>query len=299
MSDKYQKNISDLKSYSKLSETKYYLKGTLAIIRNYIKLKIKKNKFKRVPKFVQSKYDSEVKNTFFKNETWKKSKNLEHFCYIGFRPAVNENSTMYALIENRLVHGLMASIYEFDANKQMNTFKKFVSVNDEIVELGCGIGRRLFFLRSKGWTNKLEGFDISDNLIQTGQKINEYFDCNIYLKQANIVNHLDPNIIKNKIVFTSHALEQIKYSTEDVIRNILEGKPKQVIHFEPVKELYGWSLRDFASRINISVKDYQESLLTTLKRFEKKNLLHILDAYRLGYSASPFNETSLIRWVPN
>jgi len=93
-------------------------------------------------------------------------------------------------------------------------------------------------------------------------------------------------------------MEQLKYHTEEVIQNILEGNPKQVIHIEPIKELYGNSLRDITSKLYVKCSDYQDNLLTVLKKFESKNKIKIYECQRLGFGVNPWHEDSVIRWMP-
>ena len=104
--------------------------------------------------------------------------------------------------------------------------------------------------------------------------------------------------VSGKTVFTQKVLEQLKYDTEKVINNLIKSKPKQVIHIEPIYELYSNSIRDIASRLYIQYSDYQDNLLMTLKSFEEKGKLKILDIRRLKFAANPLHEDSLIRWIP-
>jgi hypothetical protein len=104
--------------------------------------------------------------------------------------------------------------------------------------------------------------------------------------------------LESKTVFTQKVMEQLKYDTYNVIENLINAKPKQVLHIEPVAELYKWTIRDQISKLYIKAADYQDDLLTVLKTFERKGKIKILEVRRFGFAANPYHEDSFIRWIP-
>lgn len=64
-----------------------------------------------------------------------------------------------------------------------------VDKNEEIVELGCGIGNKLFFLWKNGFTN-LSGVDISENAINLARDMNRIRKCGISFHVADLTKQL-------------------------------------------------------------------------------------------------------------
>ena len=80
--------------------------------------------------------------------------------------------------------------------------------------------------------------------------------------------------------------------------SILESKPFQVLHFEPIFESYGNTIQDTACKKYIEYKDYQRTLLSELKNMENNNLIEITHNFRLDTAPVPLHIPSFIRWIP-
>ena len=286
-------------SYSQLpffESLKYEIKILLKILRAHY---IRKQKKIRTTNVVEADYENNAWKNILESEYWLKSNNLEQFCFTPTSCSKLEDITeIICLLDNKLVKTTFPFIFNYMATKNSSILKKFVTETDDLVELGCGFGMALFSFRSKGISNSMTGYDISSNAISAAKKINQHFRCNIKFDTVDLSKPFNGSFLKQKTVFTSHSFEQLKYYTETAIDSILRGKPKQVLHFEPVVELFGFGLRDTVSKVHNSFADYQDNLLTTLKKFEKQQKLKILEVKRLGHETNPFNETSFIRWEP-
>ena len=264
---------------------------TLAI---YLKIRILGGKRNRTKAYVKSEYNDTAWKNILEGKYWKQTKTLEEFCS-SVDPSLNHPALF--LIHGRFYRTAPINFYRIWNDKIYKLFTKFISEDDEIVEIGCGVGSQSFFLRACKLNNIMYGIDISENSIKAANEINERFHSNIKFKVMDITEPINSDFITNKTVFTAHVLEQLKYQTEKVIQNILRAKPKQVLHFEPVKELFKNNLKDIIAKQAMKVKDYPDNLLTTLRKFEKMGLLKITDAHRL-YLGAAFNDTSFIRWIP-
>jgi len=144
----------------------------------------------------------------------------------------------------------------------------------------------------------MEGYDISETGVKAGREISNFFNCNIKFDVLDLTAEFPKNIFKEKTVFSSHCFEQLKYHTEKAIYNLIKANPKQVLHFEPVKELFGWSTRDVVSKLYNYAQDLQNNLLKSLRKIEEKGFLEITNVHRTGMAVNPFLETSFIRWIP-
>jgi hypothetical protein len=235
---------------------------------------------------------------YLKEQKWKNFDTVTQFCYENYGTKLNICSDKLVLLDNHLYKTTkhnwnklrIALLYEY--------VKSFLSNDDVLVELGCGIGRNLFNFYAMGISNLLEGYEYTKTGFQTSEAINNFFQCGIKFGQVDLKKSLKNIDLKNKTVFTHHVLEQLKYDTKDVILNLIEASPKQIIHFEPVVELALDDNFGFIFKKYIEKKDYQDNLLSNLQSLESENKLKIIDTLPNQFGFNPSNQTSIIRWVP-
>lgn len=254
----------------------------------------------RTKEIVLKSYDQSTWKKILEKEPWKNAKTLTIFVDTPMEKIFGDN------IENKwlgVINGKL-SLFSYNTKSKLQkqllteTLKKFVKNNDKIIEIGCGYGRNLFSLRDQGFQNEITGYDFSENSISAAKKINNYFNSEINFDVVDMTKDLRSKNLKNKLIFTFHSFEQIKYDTKTVIEDLINSDVSQVIHFEPISELYGYDVRDITSFLYIKARDYQDNLLKTLKDFEKIGKLKILQCERTNFAENPFHETCLIRWTP-
>jgi len=288
-------NHTKFQSMNKLDQIKFETKLLLKILRNRY---IRNQKRTRTKGTVQKDYDQNAWKNIFLSKYWEKAKNLEEFCFSVIPTSgLNADTKITCLIDGKLTRITTQSYQNYVSKKHYEIMKNFLDENDEIIELGCGFGYRLFSLRMQGLKNQMRGYDVSTYGTKTAEEINNFFSCDIKFGKFDMTEDFDTSILTGKTVFTYHSLEQLKYYTQKVISNLIKSKPRQVLHFEPVPELLGFNLLDIVSKQHNSYADYQNNLLSTLKNFEKNHLVNITDVKRLRY-VNPVNETTLIRWIP-
>jgi len=159
--------------------------------------------------------------------------------------------------------------------------------NDEVIELGCGLGVNLFRLSKEGFT-KLQGYDLSKNAIKFATQYNKKIDDNIQFDVLDLSDKL-PNF-SDKIIFTHSCLEQVKHSMETIIQNIIDSKPKIVINFEVDFDNASFMVKQYCNAM-----DFQNNLVQELKN--NKNVEIIL-IKRLSLNISHVNIMSAIIWRP-
>ena len=288
--------IHAFQSFSKPTQIKYEIKILLKILRNRY---LRKDRKIRTKDQILADYDENAWKKVLESKYWLKAKDLKDFCSMVTPVSdLKSDTELVSLVDGQIGKTTLPYMYKYTSEKICKIVGNYIADIDEIVELGCGFGLRLFPFRAYGMNNPLEGYDVSPNAINSAKAINEHFGCNIKFGIIDLTKHFDQSVLNNKTVFTNHCLEQLKYFTENVISNLVKGKPKQVLHFEPVRELFGFDLYDLVYKQHNTYADYQNNLLSTLKKFERKKLIKITKAERLRFNGNPFNETSFIRWVP-
>ena len=285
------------KSTSKLYESLYFCMA--AILLTYRLQKNKLKKIKRDYEIVKKEYDQKNWKEIFENKEWLQFKSLHDYIFqIKKNGKDLQKVKIKALVDSKLYNISQYDYYKFRPMTMLNILKEFVADDEKIVELGCGYGFNIFSLIVLNLKNKFEGYDISKNAIDAANKITKQFNCDVTFGIYDMTKPFRPNLLTKKSVFTYYAFEQLKYKTEKVIKNIIDQKPNQVLHFEPIIELYSNEIRDVASKLYLKAQDYQDNLLKTLRMFESKKKLKITHVKRLGYSRNPLIEGSFVRWVP-
>lgn len=182
---------------------------------------------------------------------------------------------------------------EYFRRREIEFLSYFNQINDqEIVELGCGLGANLFSLYNAGF-KKLSGSDISKNAIDNLKKYVRMKEININFEDFDLNEKFPDGFIQDKIVFTHTCLEQCKHTMSNIIKNIIDGQPKAVMNFEV----------DYNSAPKMVKKyfdacDYQNNLINELKKLQNDNIICDLKIRKLFYGGSPVNRHSLITWVP-
>ena len=279
--------------FSKIKSNLIYSKSTIQMIAQNKKKSF--SQFQRNSDIVEKDYDLNSWSNILNEKKWLKYDDLLDFV-LDSKNTLNDEQISY--IENKICKITRSEYAKF--RKEILNFyiKQNIDDSDTIVELGCGWGLNLWTILVDNPQKKLEGYELSENGLNACKEINNHFNCNVSFGNINLTKNSTFPILKNKSVFTFHVLEQLKYDTSVVIENILKSKPKMVLHFEPVPELYGNTDHEKLVKHFINYMDYQDNLLTTLKIFEKEGRITIVDSKRLRFAANPFFETCLIKWIP-
>lgn len=164
--------------------------------------------------------------------------------------------------------------------------------NDQIIELGCGLGINIFNLHKSGFKN-LSACDISSNAIEKLIRYNNLKNLKINFFVHDLKNPFLKNELNNKVVFTFTALEQCKHIMSIALENILNSKPKIILNFEVNYDSSPYLVKKY-----FDVRDYQNNLVSELKLMEKEKKIKIIDIKKLFYSGTTVNSISVIVWKP-
>lgn len=269
---------------SKSIVIKYYL--------YLLKLCLKKQG-KRNDKVVNSEYDSGV---YMKSlEYPEKINDLRDILFLEYDKFVTDEKIGYVFDDK--FYEISNKGFVIELEKELhNWINKFVEKDESLTELGCGQGKHIILLRDSGFKGKLFGCDISKNAIEFANNINKKFGTNILFECLDMTKPL-PQKFSGTTIFTHTALEQTKHYNEKIIVNLINLKPKQVMHFEDFYELYPINLRTIGCRLYSYARDYQTNLFSILKKYEQKKKIRILDVEKLRIN-SPFSVRGVMRWIP-
>lgn len=245
---------------------------------------------------VMSEYDRGGWKTVAEARRWETCRDLEE--YLNPRSVRRRQ----AVLKDKLVWIDEHSYYEYRNRCLETILSNYTERNSGLVELGCGTGYNIFSLTRAGCWNKFYGYDLSETGITTARTIAERFgvrNCSFNVLDLTNIDHETSRLLRGKTVFTYYCMEQLKHQTEKVIQGLLSAGVRRVIHIEPATELLRiGSCRDWITRLYIFRNDYQDNLLKTLRAFEARNRLKILDSYRLYYAPTIRHDPMLVCWEP-
>ena len=245
-----------------------------------IKLTLKKQK--RTYDVVSKDYDSELWNKPFET--------IDFESLYGNYTRDDLNEEIIGSLNDTLIKDKFQNLENQHMSQFLETFQDYKS--ESIVELGCGLGANLFFLKKNGFSN-LEGYDLSQNAINNLKKYVKIKNYDMKFELCDLNETFPNDMLKNKIVFTSGCLEQCKNIMNNALHNIINSHPKLIINFE-----VDYDASDFIVRKYLDALDYQNNLVRNLKKLEKDGRIKIISINKMRYSLSPVNRSSIIIWKP-
>jgi SAM-dependent methyltransferase len=198
-----------------------------------------------------------------------------------------------------VVNGRLARGSHFEANKyilnrlaerieQYTTDAQATESEDRwVVEFGCGTGRNLLYLAQRFPNLRFLGLEQEPSTVAFAKSAAEKWGLDIEFIQANVcapVTGLPKNV---EIAFSMHALEWMPGIFTSAVQNMIGCSTRAAMFYEPVWELWPWSLRGIVSRLRILHHDYIRGLLSYIRKLDYP----IVEANRLSASANPLNET--------
>ena len=245
---------------------------------------------------VSAEYDGGYWSNALRDAAWQRCRTVADYV----APAAP--GSRVAKIENRLVRIPHRDYYEYRGEVLRRTLREKAGEARALVELGCGHGVNLFSLACDPHWTTLTGADISSSALAAGREAARHFGLSERMTFLPLdllaADHPSWAAVRSATVFTYYSFEQLKRGLRAAVENVLRAAPARVIHFEVTPELWGFGPADLVNRFYIWSQDYQSSLLTILRAFEREKRLQILDIRRLFYAPGVRNDASLICWEP-
>ena len=104
---------------------------------------------------VEKAYDSGIYKHLKSIKVWDLS--LDDLLHIDFANVDEQNKVIIYENRNRLVKNYRNTIWDKWQDEFIKKFMRFIELDDDIVELGCGYGRNLFVLKNYGIKNRMSG----------------------------------------------------------------------------------------------------------------------------------------------
>ncbi len=187
----------------------------------------------------------------------------------------------------------------YKAGRLVEVFPK-KSVN--ILEVGCGFGWNLAVLRDNGYTGNLYGVDISSTAVNLCKKVSDKFKLSLLCDEMNILNLNDMSLSDLDVdyILIYQVLEQLPKHTENVLEKLISCFPEtNFVLIESSSELFPISLSDLISKLYVKKQNYQKSVLRTVRRMAKGNLIKELTYSRYYCSGKFGHENMIVRFRSN
>lgn len=121
-----------------------------------------------------------------------------------------------------------------------------------VTEFGCGIGRNLLYLKSQNPSLTVQGYELCQPGVDTGEAAAHKFGVEVRYAQLDYLNDPKRKYVHENadVAFTMFSLEQVTDRCVDALHNILSSVRLGSIHIEPVPENYPWNFRGILGRID-------------------------------------------------
>jgi SAM-dependent methyltransferase len=209
------------------------------------------------------------------------------------------DETLTALIDFRPYAIGARDFFRWRSRKIVAIFSALFERSKPIVEIGCGLGKNLFALASGGFSN-LSGFDVSPTAVAAVRDQAQHFGVAIEAARLDVLAPDSETVagFSDAVIFTNHVLEQLPRDLEAALDALCACDASEVVHLEPCFELLRptRSMIDAVTALHTVACDYQRTLLSALKRRERRGAIRLLDVRPLGYSPRLINAPTLIRW---
>lgn len=286
---------NNIKKISDFHSNLFYLKSFPIL--SGILLKKKINSSKLLEKYNQE-YNSRFKK-IYETKYWTKTKNFEEFCFTKSLMGIDFTKLERKIIDDKLCYISRYDYFKHHYFTVLEYLKKFTNT-EPIIELGSGYGLVLFVFKFLGLKNLVEGYEMDEYGIKMAKEVNDFFHLDIKFDKIEDLRKksiIDKNF-EGKTVFTHYVLHNIQDNFSKSIENILNTKPKQVLHFEPIYEKHQNDLKGITCKTYLKSVNYQTKILSTIKAFENEGKLKILNIQNIGIGGQPFDKLFLIRYVP-
>ena len=199
-----------------------------------------------------------------------------------------EEPDRFILKNGKIVRGKTSDVHVYHYDKLASALSLTQDSKCTVLEVGCGHGRNLFWLKSNYPELHLCGLDISPVSIDLCKSLSGRLGLQIEF--SPISDHLLPIADDSfDIVFTYHCIEQCPYTYKEVIQELLRVTKRRVVLFEPMVELQGRSLRGLANRHHAFHNNYPTRVYSHLK-----TVANIRSQQPTGWASNPAWETCLV-----
>jgi len=215
-----------------------------------------------------------------RDEYWKPSTSLDDLIF-----GDDEHPT-WILVDDQLTRGTLR-----DARmKLLPRLKDRIAANskpgDLVVEFGAGTARNLAFLARELPDRRYIGLELTPRTVASAQQLLRDHDLPVEMRVADMTKAVGLEG-QAAVAYSVLALEQLPHtSSRDALQQMAATATRAVICFEPIRELFPYSVRGLASRF----RQYGADYLAGLPGHARSLGLKIAVEQRTGIAQNALNE---------
>jgi SAM-dependent methyltransferase len=154
-----------------------------------------------------------------------------------------------------------------------------------VIEFGCGTGRNLFHLARTFPQLQLIGIELTPSTAEYARSTGRSAGLAVTIHTGDMT--ADWSLLHADVAFSVHAIEQLTYTFGKAIDNMASVARKGIVLFEPIRELYPWTLRGLAARFRNMTANYPKDLMRYVRRKPELKI----EQTRILPSGNPVNPT--------
>jgi len=220
-----------------------------------------------------------------RTEYWRGEVSLDELIYSDNR------TSKWIIKDGELSQGSDRDVREFLLDRLRQRVREVLPEGrGRVVEFGTGTGRNLFFLAREFPNMKFAGIELSKSTADAARERAKREGLDVEFFVGDMTKDCS-HVGKADMVFTIHALEQLPAAFTSAVDNMIALRPKKIVLFEPVHELFPKTLRGMAARLRLRSANYLDGLLRYLKSHRGVSIEHAAAMRTVG---NPLNQTSEI-----
>lgn len=199
--------------------------------------------------FVISEYNHD-----HRDEYWKPALSLDDFLY------GNAQDHAWVLVDDRMVKSTCAEVRRRLLPKLRDRVARYSKPGDLVVEFGAGTGRNLAYLAHELPDRKYLGLELTPRSVEDARRTLAHFGLAVEMKVADVTHSVEV-ASPAAVAFSVLALEQLPDNkSRDALQQMAAVAKNAIVCFEPIRELYPYTLRGITSRLRQYRADYLEGL---------------------------------------
>ena len=230
---------------------------------------------RRDTEFVTAEYNHD-----HRDEYWKPELSYDDFVY------GNAKDLGWALIDHQVTRATVRDVRQHSLPRLRDRVAKYSKPGDLIVEYGAGTGRNLAYLARALPDRKYLGLELTPRSVDDARRTMKQFDLPVEMQVHDVTK---PYAFAQRpaVTYSVLALEQMPGTvSREAIQQMSTAASSAVICLEPIRELYGYSLRGITSRL----RQYRADYLGGLPKHARELGLRIVVEELTGLAHNPLNE---------
>jgi SAM-dependent methyltransferase len=215
-----------------------------------------------------------------RDEYWKPALTEDEFVY-----GDGENPT-WVLLDHKLVRGTAREVRLRLLKRLRDRVVRYSKPGDLIVEFGAGTGRNMAYLARELPDRQYVGIELTPRSVEDAKKILAHFALPVEMRIGDMTKPLGLDR-PAAVAFSVLALEQLPgHVSREALKQMASTATRAIVCFEPIRELFPFTLRGITSRL----RQYRADYLAGMPAHARELGLKVVVQERTGLAHNALNE---------